>query len=236
MNKSSPVFIERKRHLLSRIFGRHALWWLGLAGWLAVTLVVVMAFAAAQRVGQSEPPRYAGTPLDKVAANFQLTNQQGKRVSLADWRDGVVVLTFMDSRCEETCPITAAELRATSQALGQDAQSVVFAGVNVNVQANQVADVAAATDQWLLDEIPTWHFLTGSPEALPPVWDAYGVAVVPAEDDEEELLHTPGVFVIDQAGRARWYVSVPADEQAMAPLHELLVQHIQALLEEPSHE
>ncbi len=38
---------------------------------------------------------------------------------------------------------------------------VVFLGVNVNVKANAIADVLETTREWRLDEIPSWHFLTG---------------------------------------------------------------------------
>lgn len=88
---------------------------------------------------------------------------------------------------------------------------------------------------WQLDEIPSWHFLTRSVEELEPVWKAYDVAVVPAEEEEGELLHTSGVYVIDQTGQKRWYVSTPFAETSSplmtAPLSELLVKHIQNLLE-----
>jgi protein SCO1/2 len=195
-----------------------------------IGLAAVIVFAAVLRMRRPDSPAYAGTPLDEPAADFQLTEHRGATVSLADWRGQVVVLTFFDSECKEVCPITAAELRAASQALGEDAYAVVFAGVNVNLQANQVADVAAATEQWRLDEIPSWRFLTGSAEELQPVWQAYDIAVMPANEDEGELLHTPGAYLIDQTGRKRWYLSVPVGDAEFTPLRELLVQHIQTLL------
>ncbi|MGH2523491.1 MAG: SCO family protein, partial [Anaerolineales bacterium] len=83
-------------------------------------------------------------------------------------------------------------------------------GVNVNIEANRVADVKAATEKWKLGEIPTWHFLTGSAEELEPVWKAYGVAVIPASNGED-LGHSSGIYLIDRLGQARWYISVPLD-------------------------
>jgi cytochrome oxidase Cu insertion factor (SCO1/SenC/PrrC family) len=96
-----------------------------------------------------------------------------------------------------------------------------------------VADVRATTHQWRLDEIPTWHFLTGSAEELEPVWRAYGIAVLPASDGSD-LGHTPGVFLIDRAGQERWYISPPVDAagtpQWSPPLRDLLLKHIRELL------
>ena len=141
------------------------------------------------------------------APDFRLVNHNGATMALSDFSGQVVVLTFMDSQCQEACPLTAVHLRAVCQALGDEASFVIFLGINVNSEANTVADVAAATQKWQLDEISTWHFLTGSPAELEPVWVAYNITVVPAPEADEELLHTPGVYLINQSGRLRWYVS-----------------------------
>jgi len=203
--------------------------------WIAGRLAILFALFTAACTVQSASPNssnvYEGTALSGLAADFRLVDQNGIQMALSDFRGQVVVLTFLDSQCQDVCPLTAVHLRTANQMLGDEAASVVFLGVNVNVGANTVADVAAITQNWRLDEIPTWHFLTGSAEELEPVWKAYGIAVVPGQD---EIQHTPGIFLIDQTGHKRWYVSTPFDEagtpQWTAPLSELLVKHIRELL------
>ncbi|MBI3287731.1 MAG: SCO family protein [Chloroflexi bacterium] len=156
-------------------------------------------------------------------------------MALSDFRGKVVILAFFDSRCDETCPLTAFELRRTHRSLGGDVEQVVFLAVNVNAVFNAPQDVAKFTREQRLDEIPSWRFLTGTPEELVPVWEAYSIAVV-AQPGEDDFEHTPGVFIIDQQGRKRWYVSTPlSDEGLVAPwagprLGELLVKHIRELL------
>ena len=177
---------------------------------------------------------YQGTELDGIAPNFRLIDQNGALVSLSDFRGRVVVLTFMDSVCKDTCPITAAQFRETYRQLDQDeAGQVVFLGVNVNLDASDVADAWQATQEWRLDEIPNWHFLTGDTDALEAVWKDYAIAVV-SDPDSNEILHTPGVFLIDQLGQKRWYVSTAfseAEKSNWVPLlSELLVNHIRQLL------
>ena len=203
-----------------------------ITAWTTLVLFTLLVVACANRSSPGDTPRdYAGTALDSLAADFRLVDQNGATIALSDLRGRVVVLTFMDSRCREVCPLTAAHLRAAHQMLGDDAASVVFIGMNVDVKANTVADVMAITSKWRLDEIPTWHFLTGSAEELEPVWKAYSIAVVPGED---AIQHTPGVFLIDRAGQQRWYISTPFDKagtpQWTVPLSELLVRHIRELL------
>ena len=178
---------------------------------------------------QNRRESYRGTELSGEAPDFQLRNQNGVLISLSDFRGKVVILTFMDSRCKDTCPVTAAQFRQTYRQLDKnEANQVAFIGVNVNSEANQVADVAEITKTWHLEEIPSWHFLTVNQEELAAVWKAYGVAVVPTVD-ANEIMHTPGVFLIDPSGQKRWYISTPSSTDLTLPLSELLLKHIREL-------
>ncbi len=199
--------------------------------WLWFVLFLLLATAGCTGGSSSYTPQpYVGTKLDGgMAPDFRLVDQRGIAVALSDFRSKVVVLAFMDPKCRAACPLTAFHLRKAYQQLGiEEAASVVFLGVNVNAEANGVADMAEATEEWHLAEVPAWHLLTGNPEDLEPVWKAYAIAVVPAPEEGGEMLHTPGVYLIDQAGRKRWYVSPPFDETAT--LSELLVKHIGGLI------
>ena len=177
---------------------------------------------------------YKGTQLSGEAPDFQLTDQNGSVVSLSDFRGKVVVLTFMDSKCYDTCPLTAAHFREVYRQLNSnEAKQVVFLGVNVNVEENTVADVLETTRGWHLDEIPSWHFLTGNREELMPVWKNYGVSAIP-NTDGHSIMHTPGTFLIDPSGQQRWYISTPFSEETDAehavPLGQLLSDRIPELL------
>ncbi len=174
---------------------------------------------------------YQGTELSGDAPNFQLTDQNSALTKLSDFRGKVVVLTFMDSTCKDTCPLTAAQFRQAYRQLDQiEASHVTFIGVNVNVGANKVSDVAEITKTWHLEEIPSWYFLTGNREDLTVVWKDYGVAVFPSADGKE-IMHTPGVFLIDPLGQKRWYISTPYSTDLTLPLSELLLKHIREILQ-----
>ena len=201
---------------------------------LALFALLIVACSSGPSSLAGDPGAYEGTLLGAPAADFRLTDQDGARLTLSEFRGKVIVLTFMDSQCQDICPLTASHLRAAYRTLGDDARLVVLLGVNVNVAANTEADVAATTRRWRLNDIPTWHFLTGNSKELQPIWKAYNIAVAPNEGGE--ILHTPGVYLIDQTGQERWYVSTPfdsaGDSQGTAPLSELLVKHIRELLSE----
>jgi protein SCO1/2 len=208
-------------------------WRIGLIG-----AVVIIAGAAIYFFlwTQGNTPSYEGTELSGEAADFQLMDQNGSTVKLSDFRGNVVVLTFMDSKCTDTCPLTAAHFRETYRKLGEnEAKRVVFLGINVNVDESDVSDVSEATHSWLLDEIPSWHFVTGDQEVLEPVWNDYGVTAV-HNDDGNSVMHTPGTFLIDPLGQQRWYISTilsgEPDTALALPLSDLLLKHIREILDE----
>ncbi len=159
-------------------------------------------------------------------------DQNGTSVSLSDFRDRVVVLTLLDPYCTDICPIYAYHYRLAYQALGHDAAKVAFLAFNANDEKTSVDDVAAATKKWGVDEIPTWHFLTGSPEALRAVWSAYGMlgSGPPKPDKPDEKQHSPSIYVIDQAGQRRWFFST--NFEGAPPPSALIVKHVKALLAE----
>ena len=210
---------------------RQYIWVFALA--LIVGGIGVFWFA---RNATSANQSYGGTELDDIASDFRLTDQNGSEVSLSDFRGKVVVLTFMDSKCKDTCPITGAHFRKAYKQLNQsEASQVVFLGVNVNVEANSVSDVLETTQAWHMDEIPSWHFLTGEAKVLEPIWKNYDITVQPLPDGSG-IMHTPGTFLIDPSGQKRWYVSTGYSEgentEQVLPLSDLLVKYIREILKD----
>lgn len=205
--------------------------------WLILASVVIAgALVYFSLSSLDSTQRYEGTEIGGEASDFQLTDQNGSLVNLSDFRGKVVVLTFMDSKCQDTCPLTAVHFREAHRQLNQDeAKQVVFLGVNVNVEESAVADVSETTRAWHLDEIPNWHFLTGNHEELEPVWKDYGVSAA-HNPDGNSMMHTPGTFLIDPLGQKRWYLSTPfsveGDSEIALPLSDLLVSHIREILGE----
>lgn len=202
--------------------------------WFVFSLVFIVGAGVYLFPRLNENRSYQGAELSGLAPDFELMDQNGNPISLSDFRGRVVVLTFMDSQCMDVCPLTSAHLLQAYERLDKsETDQVVFLAVNVNIRANTAADVSDATRNWRLEKIPDWHFLTADSDDLESVWRDYGIAV---EANSGEILHTPGVFLIDPEGQKRWYISTSYSENGNAewtlPLNELLVGHIRRLLQE----
>ncbi|MCM8747970.1 SCO family protein [Thermomicrobiaceae bacterium CFH 74404] len=218
--------VSRRRWILLAI---------GLVSGLAISLA--LALAPSRAIPGDEPAdptgsqTYTGMALDGPAPDFQLVDQRGELVKLSDFRGRIVVLSFLDPYCDDVCPLTVLHLRRAQQALGEEADGAVFLAVNANPRATALHDVAEATRHWGLESMPNWYFLTGEEHELRAVWQAYWVEVSVGADGD--ATHTPGVFLVDPAGRLRHYLSTPfEDERWSGPLlSELLVDHIRQLRE-----
>jgi cytochrome oxidase Cu insertion factor (SCO1/SenC/PrrC family) len=145
-----------------------------------------------------------GTPnaLDIPAPNFTLTDQHGRRVTLADLRGHVVALTFLDPVCTSDCPLIAQEFRQTDQRLASQARRVDFVAIVANPIYRSVSFTNAFDQQEGLTHLPNWYFLTGSVAALQRAWDSYGVQVQTIVNGAM-VAHSDLAFVIDARGHER---------------------------------
>jgi cytochrome oxidase Cu insertion factor (SCO1/SenC/PrrC family) len=189
----------------------------------AVAIPAVLLSRRSQEAAAAQLPRVSGIPSDvstqlanlmslsalpaTPAPGFTLTDQQGRRLSLASLRGKVVVLQFMDPHCVDICPIVSAEFLLAHHDLGARASQVVFAAVNVNQYHSTVADMAAYSREQALNTIPDWHFFTGPTPALRQVWQGYHIEVQ-APNPNADIVHTSAMYFIDPHGRER-YLAMP---------------------------
>lgn len=150
--------------------------------------------------------------------DFTLTDQYARQTALSDFAGQVVVLAFVDSTCEEVCALTAEALQKMLAELGSASSGVQLLAVNVNPAHAAVSDVRAWSREHSM--LHRWRFLTGPRPALRQVWRNYAVDVARRNGD---LVHDPGVYVIDQQQRERGFLwvsdensSVDAEASALA--------------------
>lgn len=150
------------------------------------------------------------SPIPNIPAHaFTLTDQRGRSLSLATFKGRVVVLDFMDPHCIDICPIVSQELIDAYKGLGTQASHVVFLAVNINRFHTNVAAIRQFTNEHLLSSIPSWHFMTGAPKVLKPIWADYGVTVV-APSPTTDVIHSSFIYFINQKGQER-YLANPTD-------------------------
>jgi len=179
---------------------------------IAVVLIgaAPMTAAAANRTAAdpiiAEAIAGSTVTLDIPAPAFQLTDQDGRPVSLASLHGKVVLLTFLDPVCTTDCPIIGAEFREAGALLGSAGKNVELVAVAANPTYYSTAALRAFDDEEGLGAVPNWRFLTGSLGELRQVWQHYNVTVynVPAG---AMSAHDDLAVVIDGNGTIRQEVS-----------------------------
>jgi len=127
------------------------------------------------------------------AIDFRLRDQDGRAVTMRDFRGREVVLTFLYAHCEDTCPLTAQQIRGALDQLGEDVPVLA-------VSVDPPNDTPFAARRFLVKQRMNgrMRFLLGTRRQLEPIWRAYGI-----QPQGEGFEHTASTVVIDGRGRQR---------------------------------
>ncbi len=187
----------------------HRLFWLGLG------LLLVAC----------QPYQFKGAehPADMPAEDFTLTTTEGQPFRLSDERGKIVLMFFGFTSCPDVCPTTLAEAKRIMNGLGDDVENVRFVFITVDPER----DTQQRLGQYVAAFHPGIMGLSGTPEELQAVFDAYGihVAKVPLEDSAlgYTMEHTARIFLVDQEGRLRLsYAFGTPDEDILLDVQYLL--------------
>ena len=143
-----------------------------------------------------------GTNLGKTPApDFRLTDQFGAPISLSQFKGKPVVLTFLYTHCKDLCPLTAEKLHVVMQNLGSDAQKVAVLAVSIDPKGDTTAAALAFSKAHRMEGY--WHFLTGTFNALSPIWSNYDVY---ADTSDQSVNHSFALYVLDKQGRERIFL------------------------------
>jgi protein SCO1 len=61
------------------------------------------------------------------APDFTLTDQDGEPISMREFRGQPVIVTFLYTTCEDTCPVQAQTIRGALDQLGEDVPAIAIA-------------------------------------------------------------------------------------------------------------
>jgi protein SCO1 len=173
---------------------------------VGVAALGAIVLAAASGGGDSEPVAPSNTfagasmPEGLFAPDFELRNQEGERVSMRALRGQPVIVTFLYTHCQDTCPIQAQTVRGALDDLGHDVPALAIAVDPPN-------DTPRSARKFLAEQRVTGRldFVLGSRAELAPVWTGFGV--LPQSVTEE---HNARITLVDARGIQR--VGYPGSE------------------------
>lgn len=179
---------------------------------VGLTLAVLVACVAAifvwlegsdprdgSRLAQSADGPYRGSnvPAGTFLPRFSLRNYTGELVRSESLRGKVVLVTFLETKCEEACPIIAAQI-AQGLALLTAAErgQVAAVAVSTHPRDDTPASVRAFVRRHRL--VGRLDYLIGSGNELRPVWRKFHILSALESGDADT--HSAPVRIFDPEG------------------------------------
>ncbi len=205
------VALALRRPVLSVLVVTLSIAGLGLVGYRTTD------FSGATEASLGIHPTMAPDPLDATdaptlaadhapIADFALTDEEGRQVSLRQQAGKVLLVNFVTSRCTDACPRVTRELLGLQKTLGNRmGRDVVFFSIALDPRV----DSRGAMRTFAADlgvEFNGWRFLTGTPAELETARRAFGVQILDAPagtDSSLDFVHSAAVFLVDRAGALR---------------------------------
>jgi protein SCO1 len=197
-------------------FGRLRWIVLGTALLLGVTLGMAIAVLRSQSTSAvpsssaiggtvQNGPGFTWAAGQKRAPNFTLRDQNGRRISLKQFRGRPVILTFIDPLCRNLCPFEAKTLDKVAASFPADRRPAIIA-VSTNHWADARKNLLLDKTKWNLPS--DWHWAVGAPSALARVWKDYAIGVSVATKTiagikVRRITHTEASIVLDPSGHQR---------------------------------
>jgi protein SCO1 len=156
------------------------------------------------------------------AADFRLTDHQGKPRTMADFHGKVVAIFFGFTHCPDVCPTTLSDMRQVMTMLGPDAQRLQVLFITVD----PARDTQALLSQYVPSFHPSFLGLYGDEAATAKVASDFKIVVqkVPGKTaDSYTVNHSAGMLVFDPQGRLRLFVNYGlAPDKIAADIKRLL--------------
>ncbi len=161
----------------------------------ASAAVVLAADESSDNSGDGDAARFEGAmlPAGLRAPEIGLRDEDGERVRMANLRGEPVVVTFLYSNCDDSCPAQAQQVKGAFNYLGKDLPALA-------ISVDPENDTARSARAFLSEQRMTGRlrFVLGSRAELEQVWRGYRVQ--PQRDD---LDHTARIVLVDGKGIQR---------------------------------
>jgi protein SCO1/2 len=146
----------------------------------------------------SGPYRGSQTPGNIRLPAFSLNEWNGNRVKSRSLRGKVVLVTFLETKCEEACPIIADQIDMGLQRLTASERSRVYP---LAISTHPGDDTPGNVREFLrvhrvLGEL---HYLIGTEARLRPVWQSF--YIVAALDSGDANTHSAPVRIFNKEGK-----------------------------------
>lgn len=176
-----------------------------------------VALAALLASGCSEKPPFQGIDITGAdyATGFNLTDHNGQKRTLQDFRGKVVVIFFGYTQCPDVCPASMTELAQAKALLGPLGDKLQ--GLFVSVDPER--DTPGIMREYMASFDPTFLALYAEPGQLPELAKSFKVYYKKVDGKTPtsySMDHSAGSYVYDPQGRVRLYHRYASGAEGLA--------------------
>jgi protein SCO1 len=192
---------------------------------IAFALMAAALLAGCDLPGGASKPSFKAVDITgaEYARELSLTDADGKKRQLSDFKGKVTLVFFGYTQCPDVCPTTLAELAAVKRDLGKDGERVQGVFVTVDPQR----DTAQILKAYMASFGPDFIALRGTDEETQAAAKNFKVFYAKAPGRTEgsyTMDHTAGTYVFDTEGKVRLFVRYGGGAEALRHDLKLLLQ------------
>ena len=180
-----------------------------------LAILVVFVSSCSQLIKKELPvfnpsdfdPKLVDTSLRKVNQNhtvkdFNLTNQNGVKISSKDYENKVYVVDFFFTRCPSICPIMTDNMLLIQDEFINDDQ-IMLLSLSVTPEIDSVSVLKNYAIEKGINDLK-WNITTGSKKHIYDLARKSYFAVVDQGDgDLQDFIHTPNFILVDKKKQIR---------------------------------
>lgn len=182
-------------------------------------IAVLLAVCLTGGCSEGGAPRFKLTDVTGASFGkaFELTDHNGRRRTLADFKGKVVTLFFGFTHCPDVCPTTLVEMASVTKELGNDAGRVQVLFVTVDPER----DTAGVLKRYVPAFHPSFLGLTGSADDIARTAKEFKIIYQKQklQGGAYTMDHSAGTYIIDGEGRLRLFAQYGAGAPAL--LHDI---------------
>lgn len=181
--------------------------------WIAGMIVVYPMLKKEQRLPVFQPadvnPELVDVDMQRTAkahriADFELTDQNGKTVTNADFENRIYVADFFFTTCPSICPKMTANLSELSEFYKEE-DDIMFLSHSVTPQIDSVPVLAAYAEKYGVDS-DKWKLTTGEKKHIYELARrSYFAVTTEGDGGEKDFIHTENFILVDKERKIRGF-------------------------------
>lgn len=132
--------------------------------------------------------------------DFELTDQNNKKITNKDMLGKVYLVEFFYSRCPTICPVMNSNMRAIEDKVNSPDFGIISISIDPD---NDTPEILKQHAKSVGAKSPNWHFLTGDRTYIGNLADQFNIYVGDEEDEGESLNHSGMIALVDKEGNVR---------------------------------